>query len=276
MNKYNHIHWSGRTNSGTLAIQSYPMGEPLVNDPGDRPYKIMLKPRSMLDLMGGLFFVDALVERGHPVPSLILPFVPGARQDRMNDDGDFLFTAKSVSKEINMRNFPHVTIVDPHSEVISGLIDRCQVVHASYCFKSKDGSYDAYDAVVSPDAGAEKRAMGVAKLLGVPLIHGWKSRDVKTGKIAGFGLEYMEGIRNKVLVVDDICDGGGTFLGLSDILRDRGIKADLFVTHGIFSQGTDALRLRFDKIMCTDSIDADRPGVEVKNVCNRLLLGDHT
>ena len=266
MNKYNHIHWIGARNSGTLAIQSYPMGEPLVHDPGEPPHRILLKPKSMLDLMGGLFFVDALAERGYPVPELVLPFVPGARQDRLNSSGDYLFTAKSVSKEINMRHFPKVIVVDPHSEVASGLIDRCEPVHAS-CFKT-----DEYGAVVSPDAGAEKRAMAFAKFLGVQLIHGWKSRDVATGKISGFGMEYILDLKKKVLVVDDICDGGGTFIGLSEVMRERGIKADLFVTHGLFTQGTEALLLRYGSIACTDTVDANRPGVNVLNICQQLLL----
>ena len=284
------IRWSGKygykndtfeRTSGSIDIGSYPSGEPVLNfptmhDANTIVEKLLLRPLSMLDFMAGLFFVDALVERGHSPPELILPFVPGARQDRLNDEGDYLFTAKSVAREINARDFKKVTVVDPHSEVISGLIDRCHVVHAHECF-SYTSQTASYLAVVSPDAGAEKRASAVAKKLGLPMVHGWKSRDVATGRITGFGLETSDIFKTltppTVLVVDDICDGGRTFLGLAEVLKERSIKADLYVTHGLFSQGTEALLQHYGRLFCTDSIEAPSPGVEVIKVCEKLIEG---
>jgi ribose-phosphate pyrophosphokinase len=237
----------------------------------------------MLDLMGALFFVDALMERGHErPPELILPFVPGARQDRLNPVGDYLFTAKSVAREINMRGFPMVHVLDPHSEVTPALIDRCNVIHAHEVF-SDPGDYGhppwrwttAYSAIISPDSGAEKRAGAVAKKLGIPLIHGWKTRDVATGKITGFGLEQSS-ITGQVLVVDDICDGGGTFIGLAAVIKERGLKADLFVSHGLFSQGTSKLLEHYGRLFTTDSIETplcDISSVEVILACNAILKG---
>jgi len=282
------IHWhgvqGGQRGSWTTTINNYPSGEPVINFPRDAYVeKLMMRPMSMLDFMGGLFFIDALLERGQSPPVLILPFVPGARQDRMNSEGDFLFTAKSIAKEINARGLKRVTILDPHSEVISGMIDRCHIIHAHECLRRDrpgTGTYRgdlriemaAYQAVISPDSGAEKRAGAVAKALGLPLVHGWKTRDVATGKITGFGLERAE-VSGYVLVVDDICDGGGTFIGLSSVIKERGLKADLFVTHGIFSQGTTKLLEQYERVFCTDSIDGDRPGVEVIRTCKKLFEG---
>lgn len=276
------IHWHGVLGgsriTGNIPIGQYPSGEPVLSFFTKDAYveRLLLRPMSMHDLMGGLFFVDALVERGQGVPELILPFVPGARQDRLNDIGDFLFTAKSVAKEINARGFKKVTILDPHSEVIAALIDRCATVHAHECLGEPIG----YSAVISPDAGAEKRAGAVATKLGVPLLHGWKTRDVATGKISGFGLEPTDrltyegrSIEPCVLVVDDICDGGGTFIGLAPVLKERGLVADLYVTHGIFSQGTEKLFEHYAHVMCTDSIFVPRANVNVINVCDKLLRG---
>ena len=160
----------GTTFTGTATIGSYPNGEPLVNWDDRlrhvrRIRRFYMRPTTILDFMAGLFFVDAFREREFPAMELILPFVPGARQDRLNDTGDYLFSAKSVAREINARGFTRVTILDPHSEVISGLISRCHVVHAHECM-SADPSPLAplrYTAIVSPDAGAEKRAGAVAK-----------------------------------------------------------------------------------------------------------------
>lgn len=46
-----------------------------------------------------------------------------------------------------------------------------------------------------------------------------------------------------ILIVDDICDGGATFMLLTKDLYKRGAKSiNLFVTHGIFSKGLKPLK----------------------------------
>lgn len=256
---------------GSAKIHQYPGGEPLINhDRSVRIERLLLRPRSMLGLMAGLFFVDALTARGWKTPELILPFVPGSRQDRLNPTGDFLFTARSVAKELNARNFPRLTILDPHSDVIPALLERCHVISAATCLPKEH----TWVGVISPDAGAEKRASLVAGRLGVPMLHAWKKRDVGTGAISGFGLEPTgETPDGRWLVVDDICDGGGTFIGLADVLRARGIEADLYVTHAIFSQGTEKLSARFGRIICTDSVEQEvsHSSVNVQPICSNLL-----
>jgi hypothetical protein len=52
------------------------------------------------------------------------------------------------------------------------------------------------------------------------------------------------------------------------------VRRDLYVTHGLFTQGTEALLARFDHVYCTDSIAAERPGVIEVKVCERLLKGE--
>lgn len=249
--------------------RTYPDAMPLVERPLSPPLRLLLRPASLHELMAGLFWVDALRERGLPAPHLTLPCFPGARQDRLNPEGDALFTAKSIARLVNDRGFPSVTIIDPHSDVVPALLDRCRVVAAADCINPPAGKYAA---VISPDAGAEKRAGAVAKKLGIPLVHAWKTRDVATGKIAGFGLQPCEGLRGSlVLVVDDICDGGGTFLGLAGKLNEAGLAAHLWTTHGIYSQGTEALLRSYGHLYCSDSYDGRRDGVIVANVCERLL-----
>ncbi len=59
----------------------------------------------------------------------------------------------------------------------------------------------------------------------------------------------------KYLVVDDICDGGGTFLGLADkFWKQTSISTlDLYVTHGIFSKGVRELLRMYHNVYSTDS-----------------------
>jgi len=155
-------------------------------------------------------------------------------------------------------------------------------VHAADCMQVPEGKYAA---VIAPDAGAEKRAGAVAKKLGVPVIRAWKNRDVSTGAICGFGFDSntlanlllpFEGAATRMLVVDDICDGGGTFTGLAEAISEHGhIELDLhlFTTHGIYSKGLDVLRRYFSHIYCTDSLIGERLGVFEIAVCKKLLDG---
>jgi ribose-phosphate pyrophosphokinase len=56
-------------------------------------------------------------------------------------------------------------------------------------------------------------------------------------------------------MVDDICDGGGTFLGLAEELKSKNAgKLFLAVSHGIFSKGISKLSSMFENIFTTDSI----------------------
>lgn len=253
----------------SVRLSQYPDGMPLVDRmSGFRQVKrILLRPNSMQSFVAAMFWVDAMTEYGHKVPELVLPCVPGARQDRLNPEGDYLFTAKSVARMINQRNFPLVTVVDPHSEVISALIDRCDVRHSSEFVQNH---FD-YDCVVSPDAGAEKRAGYVGRRLALPVIHAWKDRNIRDGKITGFGIEPDIIKYQYPLIIDDICDGGGTFIGLRKIMPEQQ-NVSLFVTHGMFTQGTDILTTIFDKIYTTDSlINKPRINVVEISICEQLL-----
>jgi ribose-phosphate pyrophosphokinase len=186
--------------------------------------------------------------------NLYMPFAFGARQDRRNISGDILFGAKYYADIINAVGFNEVAIVDPHSNVIAGLINNRRIISAGDVLRAgmgaKFGSY--YAGVIAPDAGASARAYDVAEKIGAPkVIQAWKHRDVADGHITGFGIEPIEA--GEYLIVDDICDGGGTFNGLASILPE-GVVCDLYVTHGIFSQGLRELRKNFKRIITTDSL----------------------
>lgn len=261
---------------GNISIEYYSDGMPRVVMNASVPWNIMvLRPNDLASFMGAMFLVDAARERGLCPPVLVLPCLPGARQDRMNPEGDLLFTAKSIASEINMRDFPQVVCFDPHSDVMPALIDRCRVVHADTIFgtlrhaDSADSTlagiptiagraYAPWAAVISPDGGAVKRSSAVARALSVPLRHAWKTRDVATGNITGTGIEPFEPRlpNERHLVVDDICDGGRTFTHLAD---EIGGNLDLYVSHGIFSNGFSMLTERFGQIITTNSIAVQRP-----------------
>jgi ribose-phosphate pyrophosphokinase len=190
---------------------------------------------------------------------LTLPYFPGARQDRRMVEGE-PFTLKVYANLINEASFDEVVILDPHSDVTPALINNVTVVN-NHVFVDQaildiEGMVpEHYVSLVSPDAGASKKITSLAKYVQIQdIIKCDKDRDVTNGNIKGFEV-HSKNIQGKTcVIVDDICDGGGTFVGLAQKLREEGAKrVYLVVTHGIFSKGFKQLNAYFDGIYTTDS-----------------------
>jgi ribose-phosphate pyrophosphokinase len=80
-----------------------------------------------------------------------------------------------------------------------------------------------------------------------------KHRDAGTGKLSSFAVPELR--THKVLIVDDICDGGGTFVGIARALPENHTHMlGLYVTHGLFSRGIGELVKYFTRIFTTDSL----------------------
>lgn len=256
--------------------QSYPDGSPLVKLSGDRGNKyqsaetMILRPKSMEGFVRGMFLADAAAERGHRIKNLVLPMIPGGRQDRLNPDGDYLFTLKSVAKMINDRNFDQVITVDPHSTVTNALIDRLRVYPLSEVFSTY---WTGFTGVIAPDLGATKRASEIANKINRPVYRADKSRDVSTGKLAKATMLDALEQGGHYLVVDDICDGGGTFLGLGEVLREQGVYANLYVTHGIFSREDtmESLLELYKSVSTTDSTIFNHEGTLGVPVMDKII-----
>jgi ribose-phosphate pyrophosphokinase len=125
--------------------------------------------------------------------------------------------------------------------------------------------------LISPDAGASKKTVKIAEYFnGEPeVIQAQKLRNLKTGEIVK--TEILGDVKGKkVLIADDICDGGRTFIELAKVLKNQGaIEVSLFITHGIFSKGLEVFEGLIDTIYTTDSF---RPKSEFKNNSNIKLI----
>ena len=200
---------------------------------------------------------DALRRIGVKEIHLFLPYFPGARQDRIMIKGEPL-TVKIYADLINHCHFESVTIVDPHSEVAGALINKVRIISNHHFVKQCLEMHDLQDAdyqLISPDEGALKKVYQLGQFLeNESIIACGKKRNVATGKLSGFTI-YAEDLEGKTgVIVDDICDGGGTFIGLAKELKKKNAgNLILVVTHGIFSRGLEELSQYFSKIYCTNS-----------------------
>ena len=124
------------------------------------------------------------------------------------------------------------------------------------------GEYVRGNILVSPDAGSLKKVSKVAREFNCKMVRADKTRSVIDGSITGT-VVYSESVGDKdFLIIDDICDGGRTFIELAKELRKLTTgKIKLYVTHGIFSKGLDVLTEHIDEIYCACPF----PEVDVRN-----------
>jgi ribose-phosphate pyrophosphokinase len=185
---------------------------------------------------------------------LYIPYFPAARQDRVMVPGEPL-SVKVYADIINGLNFKSVFVFDAHSEVTTALVNNCQAISNHSFVKAVLSELNEDIVLISPDGGALKKIYKLSEALGgVEVIECSKSRNVKTGKLSGFKV-YTDDFEGKnCLIIDDICDGGGTFIGLAEELKKKNAgKLYLAISHGIFSKGLDQLNKYFDRIFTTDS-----------------------
>jgi ribose-phosphate pyrophosphokinase len=209
------------------------------------------------DLFVLAMWAEACEERGSK-KVLILPYLPGARMDRGIPNGSATY-ADFIEALVS----PHQIItIDPHSPAALAAYPKKivtvfpveRIIRKEVQDASRDSKPNAtYAGVIAPDKGAHARAAAAAKVMGVPVYTGGKTRDFATGKITGFHMEDELPAEGRFLIVDDICDGGGTFLALAKATGLPPERLDLWVTHGIFSKGLRELLKHFGTIHTTDS-----------------------
>lgn len=261
MEKSNQFVVTVKTNSGQdckidSVLKSFPGGEVNVNVGaelslrwgGEGVLRIEVLAR-IVDAEGimQLAMIKDAIDRKYPGKSVILdlPYVPYGRQDRVCNEGE-AHSLKVFCNLLNSMKFDKVEIKDPHSDVTGALIDNVHIIEQHEVFIGNPSiDLNSY-ILIAPDVGASKKMEKLCKLVGhKDFVQGVKDRDFKTGDITGFDFYYGGNLTNKkLLIVDDICDGGGTFLGLINQIRESCYEPeciDLFVTHGIFSKGIDIL-----------------------------------
>ena len=221
------------------------------------PLRILTRIDNANDLMLVLFIKNTLDYLEFEQVELHVSYLLAARMDRVMLDGE-PFSLKVVAAMLNQGQFRKVKIFDPHSEVATALIDRSYAVSNHQYVKDALEDYFKHHApgtycLVSPDAGALKKIHKLAQFLQTDnVVECMKERDVKTGALTSFKttVEHLDG--QICFIVDDICDGGGTFAGTAKMLKEKGaVKVNLVVSHGIFSKGTVIEAV--DEVYTTDS-----------------------
>lgn len=193
----------------------------------------------------------------------------GQRSDRKFIEGGNNYLKQVICPIINAQNYSEVKVHTPHSDVLEACLNNFKYVnqnsflYSAYLdifslnpgLKTQDDYY-----LVSPDAGALKRTYAAAESFDNPIevLTCSKHRDPITGKITGtFVPEHK--VKKVYIILDDLVDGGKTFLDLSQELRITAPKSRIYLvaSHGVFSRGFEAFYENFDRVYCTNSVSND-------------------
>jgi ribose-phosphate pyrophosphokinase len=228
--------------------------------------------QSSNDLVATLMALDAYShESGTTCTEVCIPYLPYARQDRVVTKGD-PFAIQVVAKMLSSVGVTKVHSYDVHSkkgveafkevgvELIS--IAPTDFIKGYIQWMGTEGKV----AFIAPDAGAREKTENYCRGLSIHrAIQCFKKRDPQTGALQGFTIDEessatSQGLKRDniydLVITDDICDGGGTFLGVAEAIKSHygdEFKLHLWTTHGIYSKGIDILLEKFDTLGCSNS-----------------------
>ena len=256
-------------------ISKYPDGQQNIEILGWYPNTeivILSRLNNWLDLELIICSVKSLKSVDVKQIHLFVPYFLGSRSDRQFVIGGNNYLKEVICPIINGLKFETVMTLDPHSDVLEACLNnfKKQTNHelVKWALKNINNKPDAQENTVfiSPDKGAAKKIYKVLEHVNYkedPIICS-KQRDEK-GKLSKFHLElgsYHDKIHDgkelNFIIIDDICDGGATFINIARELKSyfnesHKSKIYLIVTHGIFSKGFLELDKYFDGIYCTNS-----------------------
>lgn len=256
-------------------ISKFPDGQQDVKIITERPFvlnredHVQIKARlnNFLDLELILAATSAIKRLGIRDISLNIPYFLGSRSDRQFEIGGSFYLKDVISPIINSQNYMYVSTYDAHSDVLGACINNyiniSNISLVEYALKDilkRDTSLpDGYDNILllSPDAGASKKIYKIADQIRYKedVVICSKYRD-ENGKLHKVNVPVEPYTEKNIIIIDDICDGGRTFINIAEKLKNiEGFngKIYLIVSHGIFSKGFTELNKHFDGIYTTDS-----------------------
>lgn len=193
---------------------------------------------------------DILNRQCITVDRLVIPYFMTMRCDRLFSFEE-AHSLRIVAEVVNSLKAKDVILIEPHSDVLLSLVNNSIPLYKSpelgsisnniFCFPDK-GAYLRYkDRIVSDIK---------------PIICS-KVRDVSTGNLNGFEItskgDYKEGM--SICVVDDLCDGGGTFIGIGKLLKKElnPKSLTLNITHAIQQKGLERVANIYNEVNITNS-----------------------
>ncbi|MEL8056901.1 MAG: ribose-phosphate pyrophosphokinase [Pseudomonadota bacterium] len=189
------------------------------------------------NLMELLICIDALKRASTERITAVIPYFGYARQDRKTD-GRTPISAKLVANLISSAGADRVLTIDLHAGQIQGFFDipTDNMIASPVMVDDIMRRYSGKDLmVVSPDVGGVVRARSMAKRIGGADLAIVDKRRPEAGVSEVMNIIGDVDGRDCILV-DDICDSGGTLVNAAAALKEQGATSvSAYITHGVLS-----------------------------------------
>lgn len=176
-------------------------------------------------------------------------YLMGMRCDRLFDVNR-PFTLRIVADVINSFGANKVWLYEPHSERSVSMIKNSHINDVTEAISYKLATEKNELLFVAPDKGALSRYDSFTFSVVCK-----KVREESNGKLLDFNVEEKFPVNGRdLLMLDDLCDGGGTFVGLAPKIRELNPKSlSLLVTHAIQKQGIERVSQVYDNVYITNT-----------------------
>lgn len=205
-----------------------------------------------------LIMIDAAKRASAKTITAVIPYFGYARQDR-KDQPRVAITAKLMANLLTVSGASRIITMDLHAAQIQGYFDiPFDHLYGSSVFKDKIELYKKNLVVVSPDVGGIKIARAYAKLLDCGLVVIDKRRPKQNLAEVMNIIGDVDG--KDILIVDDLIDTAGTFVGAIEALKEKGAK-EIYgaITHPVLS-GNALERIsnsKVTKLFLSDTINTE-------------------
>lgn len=267
-------------------IDHYPDGQIqlVLEDLDDNKFHLVILTRicNSDDLFILMQLSDIVNRRGLSC-TLYVTYLLAARTDRLFS-WNTSFTLKIVMDVLRSFN-SEIMIFDPHSDVVNRLSgNKVYEINFVNMLINYTDIFDDSDniVIVAPDEGAKDRLEHIvaSSIFRNPIIYCSKTRD-ESGKVTEVKVKSESPIqvnkKTRLIVIDDLCDGGGTFMAIAPELKRYEVKEiDLLITHSIQLDGLKKVSSVYDKVITSNSYKdwnsmSDIPdNVEIIDVVNMI------
>jgi ribose-phosphate pyrophosphokinase len=210
------------------------------------------------NLMELLIMIDAAKRASAKTITAVIPYFGYARQDR-KDQPRVAISAKLIANLLTVAGADRIITMDLHAAQIQGYFDiPFDHLYGSSVFNERIELHKKNLVVVSPDVGGIKIARAYAKMLDCGLVVIDKRRPKQNLAEVMNIIGDVDG--KDILIVDDLIDTAGTFVGAIDALKEKGaLNIYGAITHPVLS-GNAMERIRnskVSKLFVTDSINIE-------------------
>jgi ribose-phosphate pyrophosphokinase len=180
-----------------------------------------------------LLYLDAFQRASAKSVTVIIPYFPYARQERMAKGRESI-SARLIANALEMAGADRVVFVDIHARAIQGFftipVDPLSAIPLLSQYFNKPEYRNA--AIVSPDVGRASLASKYAEALNLPLVVMQKRRDnqnnVTTTHVVG------DILGRRPIVIDDLIAGGSVLKQIDSLYEQGAIGKTCFsITHPV-------------------------------------------